>query len=293
MTDRAERRIDAGRLGVRVSGYAGVCLVLDDVGPPTAPPVVLLHGGAQTRHAWGGVVHDLHAAGWRALALDLRGHGESDWAPDGDYSPTALVADVRAVIEYVGQPVVLVGASLGGLIAILSADRHADDVVAVVLVDVVPENNPAGEERIRRFLAANPGGFESAGEALRAVAAYQPHRPPPADGSGIDRYLRMGEDRRLYWHWDPLFLLREGQPWTHGRKELLAQAAARLRCPVALLVGGATDVVDARALERFRATVPHATVRVVGGAHHMVAGDENDAFSAELLRVLDDLGALG
>src|SRR5690606_39272403 len=179
--------------------------------------------------------------------------------------PDALVGDVEGVVAYVGGPVVLVGASLGGLISILYAARHPDRVRAVVLIDVVPENNPVGVERIRRFLASSPEGFANFDEVVDAVAAYRPHLARPEDTSGLWHNLRKSPSGRLVWHWDRRFLLRDDKPWTHGRHGQLAEAARRLRQPTLLLVGGDSDVVDEAAVSRFRELLPTAIVRTVPG----------------------------
>jgi pimeloyl-ACP methyl ester carboxylesterase len=274
---------------VHLYGSNGVDLVLDDVGPTSGTPALLLHGGGQTRQSWGRVGANLAERGYRALALDLRGHGESAWAADSDYSPASLIGDVESVRQYAGQPMALVGASLGGLISLLYADARPSEVLGLALVDVVPRNNPSGVERIRNFLAANPDGFASFGEAVEAVAKYKSSRSRPQDSAGLHRNLRTAENGRLVWHWDPAFLLRDNHSWTLGREELLADAARGLRVPTLLLVGGESDVVDGDALADFRTRVPHATVEVVAGAGHMVAADENDAFGAALLAWLATL----
>ena len=207
------------REGVHVLGTDGVDLVLDDVGSAAGTPVLLLHGGGQTRQSWGRVGLTLANHGYRSLTLDLRGHGESAWARDSDYSPEALIGDVDRVRQYVGRPIALVGASLGGLVSLLYADAHPSEVLGLALVDVVPRNNPAGVERIRNFLAANPDGFESFDEAVEAVAKYKSRRSRPQDPAGLHRNLRTAPNGRLVWHWDPAFLLRDNHSWTLGREE--------------------------------------------------------------------------
>src|SRR5207302_2346573 len=99
---------------IRVSTGA-LTLAVDVAGPDAGPPVLLLHGGGQTRHAWGGTQSALTARGFRAIAADLRGHGESDWAADGDYSPVTIAQDLLQLIKWTGGLPALVGASLGGL----------------------------------------------------------------------------------------------------------------------------------------------------------------------------------
>src|SRR5512136_1363564 len=115
-------------------------LVADVEGNWSGHPVLLLHGGGQTRHAWGGTMRALGAAGFLVINLDLRGHGCSDWAPDGDYSIDAYAQDLRSMVDLIGRPVALVGASLGGLLSLLAAGEEPRiSCSALVLVDVVPQ----------------------------------------------------------------------------------------------------------------------------------------------------------
>src|SRR5262245_7420255 len=156
----------------------GLRLVGDAWGNPTAPPVLFLHGGGQTRHAWGGTAQALAQQGWYAIALDLRGHGNSDWSPDGDYQIDTFVADLRSIIRQIGQRPVLVGASLGGMTALVAEGESPRPIsTAVVLVDITPRVEQAGSDRILAFMTGKPEGFESLEEAADAVAAYIPHRP--------------------------------------------------------------------------------------------------------------------
>ena len=98
---------------VRFEGFEGIHLVGDVRGDPDAWPVVLMHGGGQTRHAWGKTASVLAEAGWRTVSLDLRGHGDSEWALNGDYSFTAYSADCVAIADQLGRPPVLVGCVAG------------------------------------------------------------------------------------------------------------------------------------------------------------------------------------
>jgi len=122
----------------------GVRLVGDQRGAEDAPAVLLLHGGGQTRHAWTETATALAAHGWRAIALDMRGHGESDWAPDGSYEITDFANDVVTVVESLSAAPFVVGASLGG-IAALAAQGLVDRQLyaGVLLVDVAPRLNAA------------------------------------------------------------------------------------------------------------------------------------------------------
>lgn len=271
------------RVSYRVNGLR---LVGDAWGEQGAPPVVLLHGGGQTRHAWGETARDLAARGWYAIALDLRGHGESDWAPDGNYMIDAFVTDLQQVLTHFDRPPVLVGASLGGITALLTEGEAAHPVsAAIVLVDITPRVNPQGVERIRAFMTAKPEGFASLEEAADAVAAYLPHRPRPKDLSGLAKNLRLGPDGRYRWHWDPQLMNPARFARARDPERLLA-AARSLRVPTLLVRGKLSDIVSEETAAEFLAAVPHARYVDVSGAGHMVAGDRNDIFSQAVIEFL-------
>ena len=168
---------------------------------------MFLHGGGQTRHSWGGAAASVAGRGWQALTLDARGHGESDWSEDGDYRLVSFAEDLRLVVAQLDQPPVLVGASLGGLTAmLLTGELAPGSARAVVLVDIVPDMEQAGAERIRAFMVERAyEGFGSLEEVADMVAAYNPHRARTADAEGLRKNLRE-RDGRFYWHWDPRFM---------------------------------------------------------------------------------------
>ncbi len=255
----------------------GLRLVGDAWGTPGAPPVLLLHGGGQTRHAWGVTAQTLAARGWYAVSLDLRGHGESDWAPDGDYTIDAFVADLRSVMRHYTQTPALIGASLGGMTSLLTTGEAQTAVSrALVLVDITPRTNPEGTSRIRAFMTARPDGFSSLEEAAETIAAYLPHRPRPKNLSGLAKNLRLREDGRYHWHWDPQLM---HAPNRQRDPERLLAAARALRVPTLLVRGTLSDIVSDTTQAEFLAAVPHAEYVDVAGAAHMVAGDQNDTFS--------------
>jgi non-heme chloroperoxidase len=245
-------------------------------------PVVFLHGGGQTRHSWARTAERLARGGWPTLALDLRGHGDSDWAPDGDYRLEAFAADLLAVIATLERPPVLVGASLGGVTSLLVSGQHPDRVAGLVLVDIVVDPEPAGVQRIRDFMNARPDGFADLAEAADAIAAYNPNRPRPGSLDGLRKNLRQGADGRWRWHWDPAFMADDDEPRGRGNRAQLRAAAAGLTVPTLIVRGGRSDVVSDAALDAMRELVPHADVADVTAAGHMVAGDDNDVFGERL-----------
>jgi pimeloyl-ACP methyl ester carboxylesterase len=274
---------------VRFEGFERIHLVADVWGDDNDWPVLLMHGGGQTRHAWGKTAQLIAGTGWRAVSLDLRGHGDSEWALNGDYSFTTYAADCVAVVDQLGRPPVLVGASLGGVTAML-AEGGSDRVVssALVIVDVVHRTNPAGVQRIRDFMSSGLRGFATLEDAAEAIAAYTPNRPKRVNHAGLMKVLRQKRDGRWYWHWDPKFLDRGRMEVPPNDFQELFQAAMRnIRVPTLLLRGKLSDVVTEEGVREFLDQISGAKVVDVGGAAHMVAGDQNDVFSQAVIEFLE------
>lgn len=272
---------------LRLRGHEGVTLAAHALGDPAAPPVLLLHGGGQTRHAWSGTARALADRGFYAVTLDLRGHGESDWSPDGSYRAAHFFADVEAVVATFAIPPVIVGASLGGAIGLFVAAAKNVRVRALVLVDIALRAEMEGVERIVRFMESGSGGFASLEDAADAIAAYLPHRRRPLRVDGLKKNLRL-RDGRWYWHWDPAMLqsLKIGDLRASGA---FVDAAKRLDVPVLLVRGEQSDVVSEEIAREFLEIVPAARYVDVGGAHHMVAGDANDPFTQAVVDFVDDV----
>jgi peroxiredoxin len=279
---------------LEIVGDDGVRTVGDDRGDPTATPVVLLHGGGQTRHSWQATAEALAGRGWRAVTLDLRGHGESDWAPEGDYQLWSFASDVKAAVDQLGQRPFLVGASLGGVTSLVLAGELDPGIArGVVLVDVIPQIEGAGVDRITSFMTANlESGFASLEEVADAVAAYNPHRARPDDLSGLRKNVRE-IDGRWFWHWDPAFVTegdrRRGiDEASHvAHLEACVQAILDHGTPMMLVRGRSSDLVSEEGARAFCERFPAVEFVDVSGAGHMVAGDRNDAFTTAVVDFLD------
>ena len=277
-------------------GAAGNRLAADVFGD-AGRPVLLLHGGGQTRHAWRRTAVEIARAGMTAYAVDQRGHGDSEWVADGAYRFKDFADDVTAVAAELtrrhGEPPVAIGASLGGIASLLAAGEAKDPIfAALVLVDITPRVDLAGVAKVQGFMRAHAReGFASMEEAADAVAAYLPHRPRPRSTEGLKKNLRLHPDGRWRWHWDPRFL--DGRrPVGGDRPEVEAQllgAARELKIPAMLVRGGSSELVQEEHAKEFLALVPHARFADVSGARHMVAGDKNDQFSVAIMAFLNDL----
>jgi pimeloyl-ACP methyl ester carboxylesterase len=268
---------------VEFSGIQGLTLIADEwnrgaEAVADRPSILMLHGGGQNRFSWKNTGQVLADEGFHVVALDSRGHGDSDRALDADYDVETLTADVMKVLDQIGRPVILIGASMGGLTGILVADRAGPErVTRLILVDVVPRFEKQGSARIRDFMFSGLHGFGSLEEAADAVAAYLPHRTRPRSPEGLKKNLRL-RDGRWYWHWDPAFMTKPGDD-PELRTENFERAAADLTIPVLLIRGKLSDVVSPEGVRHFLDTVPNAEFVELSDAGHTAAGDDNDAFS--------------
>ncbi len=262
-------------------------------------PVILLHGGGQTRHSWKGSAQQLAERGMRAITIDLRGHGESDWLENGHYRFPDYAADAKTVFQQIekqfGEKPIAVGASLGGISSLLAEGETSSPLLnGLVLVDITPRMDPGGVNKILSFMGDRiHDGFATIEEAGEAIARYLPHRAKPKSLSGLRKNLRQGEDGRYRWHWDPRFL--NGPNSVHADPEdserRLVSAAKNLRLPVQLVRGGKSELVSKAHADEFMQMVPHALYYDVSEAGHMVAGDKNDIFCQAVLSFVEHVEA--
>ncbi|KQH75756.1 peroxidase [Mycobacterium gordonae] len=255
--------------------------------------MVFLHGGGQTRRSWGRAAAAVARRGYQAVTVDLRGHGESDWSGEGDYRVTSFAADVVEVLRGLPPRPVLVGASLGGFTSMLLAGEIAPELAgAVVLVDIVPNMEQSGANRIHAFMSDRvESGFESLEEVADAIAEYNPHRPRPTDLDGLTTNLRRRGDR-WYWHWDPQFISGTAAfpPFEVTDADRMHTAVAAILengLPMLLIRGQMSDLVSQERAEEFLARFPQVEFADVRGAGHMVAGDRNDIFAGAVLDFLE------
>lgn len=247
------------------------------------PTILMLHGGGQNRFSWKNTGQILADAGFHVVALDSRGHGDSDRSPTANYSLETLTGDTLQVIYQIGRPVALVGASMGGLTSLpVSHEAGPELVTKLVLVDVVPRFEKSGSARIRDFMFSGIDGFASLEEAADAVAAYLPHRARPRSVEGLKKNLRL-RDGKWFWHWDPALLTAPGDD-PFERVEMLEHAAVNLEIPILLIRGKLSDVVSTEGVQDFLQKVPGAQFVELSDAGHTAAGDDNDAFTDAVVR---------
>ena len=236
------------------------------------PDLVLIHGGAQNAHTWDSVALALARP---LIAIDLPGHGRSDWRDDHDYGPQRNAEAVIVAVEQLApRAVAVIGMSLGGLTALALAARRPDLVRRLLLVDVTPGANAVKAEPVVAFVSG-PESFASFDEIFARTIAHHPTRSPSSLRRGVLHNARPREDGRWVWRYDRQSRLRSaiaddgdlrfGAHWDD---------VARLRIPLLLVRGALSGVVDDADVAELRRCKPDAEVVVVPGAGHSVQGDQ-------------------
>jgi pimeloyl-ACP methyl ester carboxylesterase len=282
MTTEPARCAAVGPVPAEWTTRDGLRLIGNRWGDPAAPTVVFLHGIGQSRHSWRAAAKAVVAAGLSAVTVDSRGHGDSDWAPDGDYARQKMLLDTEAVLADITGPVVLVGFSLGGDGCLMRAAASPARAAGVVLVDVAPHVEPDGVDPVQTFLEASVAGFAELYDAAAAVAAMSGAVADPAgDYSGLARHLRRDEARsRWFWKWDPSHF---GDPDLALRERELNDAARAIDAPMMLVRGALSSMLSDESVERFLAVCPTARYVNVTDAGHGASGSTNDAFARAIV----------
>ena len=255
--------------------------------------MLFFHGGGQTRRAWDATARRVAMAGMRAITVDQRGHGESDWVTSANYAFADFADDVAAVVRQTAErfhaaPSV-VGASLGGLSSLAAEVRSGPLFDSLVLVDITPRMDPEGVAKVQGFMAERmEEGFATLEEAAAAIARYLPNRKRPTSLDGLRKNLRRSQDGRYRWHWDPAFMTSPRNVNFKARElmEELIASLPRLTLPVLLVRGMQSELVHEAYAREFVQLTPSASYIDVGGAGHMVAGDKNDIFCGAILEFL-------
>jgi len=245
-------------------------------GAPTAAPLLCLHGITQTAHSWDEVAAALSST-YRVLCLDQRGHGDSDWAPDGDYSRQTQAADVDAISDALGlSSFILAGMSMGGVNAITFTARQPQKVRALVIVDVSPEIQMKGVENIRHFIQA-ADELDSFEAFVERAHQFNPRRSLDNIRSRLSHNLKQLPNGNWTWKYDKALRSPERGFQATALLNLWDDVRA-IRCPTLIIKGGESDILSAESAEKMQAAIPGSRVAVVPGAGHSVMGDNPAAF---------------
>ena len=279
---------NVGRAERNFTGQDQLTLAADVWGDPADPPLILSHGGGQTRHSWQGTAQQLAGRGWYVVNYDHRGHGDSEWSPDGAYRLDIHAADQRELARSFARPPVVVGASLGGLSSLLAQGETDEQLFrAIVLVDIVPQMDQDGALEIIEFMASTQArGFDTLEEAAEVIAAYT-GREKRVSPRGLAKNLRRDEDGTYRWHWDPNFLNLRSD--VSGEPERLLRATANIDLPMMLVRGRESNVVTETVAREFLEMKPDTHYVDVADARHMVVGDRNEVFTEAVVEFVQRL----
>jgi len=251
------------------------------------PPLLFLHGGCLTAHSWDLVCLALHHES-HCIALDQRGHGDSEWSPTLDYGPEAHVRDIRGLVAKVALTMpVLVGQSMGGLNAVTYAAQAPNELAGLVLVDVGTNIHWEGAQRIRDFVIDDPGPGPLEDFVARAQA-FNPRRDPRLLRLSLRHNLRRLPDGRLAWKYDRRPLTPERFAAVKERLEELQVEA--ITCPVLVIRGAESDVFSAAQAAEFAATFPDGRWATVEDAGHTAQGDNPRELARILRAFLEEIG---
>ncbi len=205
-----------------------------DWGNEGMPPLVLLHGRTNSAHTWDFTSLAFHES-HHVIALNQRGHGESDWSPDGNYSLDRSIPDIEAFIQDLGLASVrLIGHSMGGRVAMAYASQHPENVTALVVVDIAPHVERSELDTIRGWNRL-PRDADSLEEFVEAAHALNPRRTKEQLRGSLSHQLRQYPNGKWSWKWDPALREADTTGWT---EEHLWESAGEIRCPFLLDRGG-------------------------------------------------------
>jgi len=250
-------------------------------------PILFLHGGGLNAHTWDVVALMLHER-FRCIALDQRGHGDSEWSPGRDYGVETQVGDIEGFIELLRlENPLLVGQSMGGLNAIAYAIRHSERIRGLVVVDVGPEINPAGAERIREF--SSTPELDSPAAFLERAIKFNPLRDP----EGLRRSLFYNLRQLPSGKWtrkDDQRRSAEDSARPSARREHLAGQIEKISSPTLIIRGARSDILSDEAAQKFAQTLPRARWVRVEGAGHNVQGDNPRGLLEAIHPFLEEIG---
>ena len=260
-----------------------------DWGNPDAPDMLLLHGFAQTCHSWDFVALAF-CDRFHVVSLDQRGHGDSDWAADGDYSPETQQADIAGVVKAIGlRDFTLMGLSMGGRNSFTYAANHPDEVRALVIVDAGPQNMRAGSRNIRNFVQQEDE-LDSVDDFVQRVLKYNPRRDATQVRGSIMHNLKQLPSGKWTWKYDKRFRQPGGRRFEQdaATTERLWGYLESLACPTLVARGDQSDIIAMDTADGMVGRIPNGRLATVENAGHLVPGDNPAGFERAVTEFLSE-----
>ena len=246
-------------------------------GDPGKPGVLMLHGASQQAHSWDFISLGLSSE-YHVLVLDQRGHGDSDWAPDGDYSIEAAQGDLDGIVDALGlSDFNLMGHSMGGRNSFVWASRHPGMLRSLTIVDTGPETVPRGSDRIRRFREL-PDNLDTFEEFADRVQEYTGRSREQVLGA-LKYSIRQGADGKWTWKYDKV-MRQSGRTESYWSPEQLWDCVKRIDCPTLVTRGDRSDIFAAETMDRMCEDIADCTCVTIANAGHLVQGDNPVDFLA-------------
>ena len=261
-----------------------------DWGNPDAPDMLLLHGFAQTCHSWDFVALAF-CDRYHVVALDQRGHGDSDWSESGDYSPETQQEDIDAVVSAIGlSDFVLMGLSMGGRNSFTYAATHPGDVRALIVVDAGPQNMRAGSQKIRNFVQQEDE-LDSVEDFVQRVLDYNPLRDPVQVRGSILHNLKQLPNGKWTWKYDKRFRQPGGRRFQQDpdMTRRLWGYMEGLRCPTLVVRGAHSDIIALDTADEMHKRIPNGRMATVDNAGHLVMGDNPSGFERAVTEFLSEI----
>ena len=261
-----------------------------DWGNPDAPHMLLLHGFAQTCHSWDFVALAF-CDRYHVVALDQRGHGDSDWSEAGDYSPETQQEDIAGVVSAIGlRNFVLMGLSMGGRNSFTYAATHPEEVRALVVVDAGPQNMRSGSQKIRNFVQQDDE-LDSVEDFVQRVLEYNPLRDPVQVRGSILHNLKQLENGKWTWKYDKRFRQPGGRRFQHDPQmtERLWGYMESLACPTLVVRGSQSDIIALDTADGMHKRIPNGRLATVENAGHLVMGDNPSGFEQAVTEFLKEI----
>ena len=253
-------------------------------------PMLLLHGGAQNAHMWDYVGLSF-SSDYHVIALDQRGHGDSQWNKDGDYTPNDYLLDLEEFVRLMGwEKFVIVGLSMGGRNAFSYTSKHPDSLYASVIIDVAPRIQKAGTNRIMEFMMG-PDELDSVDDFVMRVLEYNPRRDFERTKGSILNNLKQLPNGKWTWKYDKIFRDRSrnkriGSSW---QEEPLWELIDKITAPTLIVRGAQSDVITLETADEMHARINNSKLATVSRAGHQVPGDNPLEFDSVLREFLSEV----